>query len=206
MTNTILIGGAPTTGKSYLARKLGDQLKMPWISTDTIRDLMRKTVRKEDYVELFHFDDYGGQTAEKYLTSKTAIEIVDDQNKESEEVWKGSLALIETDYVWKNFIIEGVAILPIFVNKILKKDVNILPIFLVDNNVERIRNTVFTRGLWDDAKSYPDSVKEKEVEWVLEFNKYISEECKKFGYIVIEIGDRDKTYEKIHSLVVEWLK
>ena len=44
MNKVILIGGAPTVGKSYLGRKLAEELKLPWISTDTIREMMRKLI------------------------------------------------------------------------------------------------------------------------------------------------------------------
>ncbi len=37
----IFIGGAPTVGKSYLAKKLAEELKLPWISTDTVREILR---------------------------------------------------------------------------------------------------------------------------------------------------------------------
>lgn len=53
----ILIGGAPLSGKSYVARKLGQELNLPWISTDTIREQMRQLVRKEDYPNLFFFSN-----------------------------------------------------------------------------------------------------------------------------------------------------
>ena len=45
----ILIGGAPTIGKSFLAKKLSEEMKIPWISTDTIREFMREVVRIEKH-------------------------------------------------------------------------------------------------------------------------------------------------------------
>ncbi len=115
MNRIILIGGSPTSGKSYTARKLAENLKLPWISTDTIREQMRWIVRKEDYPDLFmHGDPSVSHTdkAVEFLTHNTAKEIVDHQNKESEDVWKGVRGLIESDYEWEDFIVEGVAILP----------------------------------------------------------------------------------------------
>ena len=91
MNKIILIGGSPTAGKSYTARKLAEGLKLPWISTDTIREQMRWIVRKEDYPNAFHhFIESGPDHAVEFLTHKTAQEIVDHQNKESEETEKST--------------------------------------------------------------------------------------------------------------------
>lgn len=173
----ILIGGAPTSGKSVLTRRLAKQLELPWISTDLIREMMRMVVDKKRYTHLFHFP---GRTAQSYLSTHTAAKIVENQNNESRDVWKGVKALIDTDYVWKSYIIEGVAVLPHLVRRSYGQDKTIRPIFLTAEDPKRIRKIVFTRGLWDDAHKYPDSVKEKEVEWVLEFNRWLKKEAKKY--------------------------
>ncbi|OGI41587.1 MAG: hypothetical protein A2593_04890 [Candidatus Moranbacteria bacterium RIFOXYD1_FULL_44_9] len=205
MSKVILIGGSPTAGKSYTARKLAEDLKLPWISTDTIREQMRWIVRKEDYPDLFmHGDPSVSHTdkAVEFLTHNTAEEIVEHQNKESEDVWKGVRGIIEADYVWEDFIVEGVAILPKLVANQewkVKKD-KITAIFLIDEDKERVRNTIFTRGLWDEAEKYPDDVKEKEVEWVFSFNNYIKKEAKKYSMPVFNV-DRASYIEEIKKLL-----
>ncbi len=197
----ILIGGAPTAGKSYFARKIAEELKLPWISTDTIRDQMRKIVRKKDYPRLFFHSGAGPEVVSRYLSKNTAKQIVKNQNEESRDVWKGVKAIIETDYVWGSFIIEGVAILPHLVAKMTQRKKEIKAIFILDEDIDRIRKTIFTRGLCDDADKYPDKLKEKEVEWVLEFNKFIKSEAKKYGLPVVVVGDREKCYKQIKEIV-----
>ncbi|MCD4759967.1 hypothetical protein K8R33_03695 [archaeon] len=201
MEKVILIGGAPTVGKSYVARKIAEELKLPWISTDTIRLQMRKIVRKKDFPRLFDIEGATPDMAVEFLSKRSAKQIVKFQNDESVDVWKGVKALIETDYVWKSFIVEGVAILPKLIKNlsIPGKEVKIL--FLLEDDIERIREIVFTRGLWSDADKYPDSVKEKEIEWVVEFNKYILREAKKYGFPVVKIGDRKKHIDEIKRLI-----
>ena len=185
MSKIILIGGSPTAGKSYTARRLAEQLKLPWISTDTIREQMRKIVRKEDYPALFLHSNYTSKLAVEFLSHNTAEEIVKHQNKESIAVWKGVKALIETDYVWKSFIIEGVAILPSLVSGLIKRNKNIQVVFLIDEDIDRVRKTIFTRGLWDDASKYPDEVKE----------------AKKYRLPVVSIGDRKDYINKVKRLI-----
>ncbi len=195
----IIIGGSPTAGKSYTARKIAELLKLPWISTDTIREEMREIVRKKDYPDLFFFYETSPEMAIPFHNKYSPKEIVEIVNKEGKDVWKAVKAIIDTDYVWGSFIIEGVAILPKLAHKIKKKDVKIL--FLIDEDKERVKKTIFTRGLWDAAKTYPDSVKDKEVEWVLEFNNYIKKEAKKYGFPVVSIGNRKDYLKNIKSLI-----
>jgi len=201
MDKIILIGGSPTAGKSYTARKIAEFLRLPWISTDTIREQMRRIVRKEDFKELFFHGDAGPERAEAYLSGNSAEDIVKHQNEESIAVWKGVKALIESDYVWGSFIVEGVAILPEMVAELRLEGKEVKAVFLVDDDVERIRKTIFTRGLWDDADKYPDSVKEKEVEWVLAFNSYVTSEAGKHKMPVVKLGDREQYLDEIKALI-----
>lgn len=201
MKKIILIGGSPTVGKSYTARKLAEGLKLPWISTDTIREQMREIVRKEDYPALFVHYKATPKMGIKFLTDNTAKEIIKFVNKEGKDVWKGVKAIIETDYVWGSFIIEGIAILPSLASKLIKKNKEVKAVFLIDEDIERVRRTIFTRGLWDDAKKYPDSIKEREVKWVIAFNQYIRKEAKKYNLPVIKIGNRKDHLEKMKGII-----
>lgn len=201
MDKIILIGGSPTVGKSYTARKLAESLKMPWISTDTIREQMREIVKKKDYPALFSHAEATPEMAIEFLGNNTPNEIIKHQNKESEEVWKGIKAFIETDYVWGSFIIEGVAILPHLASSLRVKDKKIKSVFLIDEDLSRVRKTIFTRGLWDDADKYSDSVKEKEVEWVNAFSEYIKKEAKKYNLPVLKIGNRKESLKEIKEII-----
>ncbi len=199
MKKIILIGGSPTAGKSYTTRRLAEHLKLPWISTDTIREQMRELVRKKDYPNLFFFHEATPKMAVKFLNKYSSKEIVKIVNKESIDVWKGVKAIIKKDYVWNSYIIEGVAILPSLVSKLKNKNIKV--IFLVDEDINRIRKNIFTRGLWDDAKKYPDNVKEKEVDWVIEFNNFIKKETKKYKFPVMSIGNRKDYLKEIKKII-----
>ena len=194
----ILIGGAPIIGKSFIAEKLSRELGIPWISTDIIRELMRGIVRKKDYPVLSYFTKAKAKT---YLKKHTPKQIVADQNKESLEVWKGIKALIDGNYVWDSYIIEGVAILPRLIYKDFKNNKSIKPLFILDDNEKRIRRVIYKRGLWDDADKYPDNVKEIEVKWVIAFNQWLKKELAKYKFPYIEIKDRKNLVEKIKKLL-----
>ena len=72
--------------------------------------------------------------------------------------------------------------------------------FLTSNNLNKIRKVIFTRGLWDDADKYPDTVKEKEVEWVVAYNNWIISEAEKYNFQLINI-DNENYYEKIKNII-----
>lgn len=197
MEKIILIGGAPVVGKTYLANKISEEMKLPWISTDIIRSLMQKVVKKEDYPNLFY--PLASQ-AKKYLEEHSSQEIVNDQNNESFDVWRGVQGILKEPYPWESYIIEGVAILPKFISEIMDNFSNIYPIFLYEDREKRIKKVIFERGLWDDADKYSDELKEKEVSWVILFNRFIKEEAIKYKFPLVDYKDDGSHFEEIKSL------
>lgn len=191
----ILLGGAPTTGKSTIAELLSKHLGIPWISTDQIRETMRTVADRKKFPKLFNPEGYD---AERFLTEFSAEQIAVMELEQGEAVWPGIKKLIEDDYTWeKGFIIEGVALLPDLVAKNFKDNTHIKAVFLVDEDADRIRNVVFTRGFWDDANSYSDEVKEKEVEWVLLFSHKLKAEAGKYGYQSIEVTKNNNDLQAV---------
>lgn len=82
----ILIGGAPTMGKSTIAVLLSKHLGLPWISTDQIREIMRTVASRKDFPKLFNPEGY---SAERFLTEFSAEQIVNMEMDEGEDVWLG---------------------------------------------------------------------------------------------------------------------
>lgn len=185
----ILIGGAPTVGKSKMAQLLSEHLSIPWISTDQIREVMRGVLREDDCPILFRNKNISG---EEFLNKYSASEIAHREIEEAEETWKGVKEFIKHSYPWENFIVEGIAILPHLIARDFKENLSIKPIFLVDEDADRIRKVVFTRGLWDDARTYSDEVKEKEVKWTLLFSHGLKKEAEQYDYPVVEVEKQEK--------------
>ena len=72
----------------------------------------------------------------------------------------------------------------------------------LDHDSDRLRDVIYTRGLWDAAFKYSDSVKEKELKWVVLFNNLIEQECNKYGLPIVEMtADSNEYIEKVKSLI-----
>lgn len=174
----ILIGGVPCIGKSTVAEKLSKELNTNLISTDTIRSLLR-VFSKEDNYRSLHF--FVHQEAKKYLPNTNVNGIIKDYIKESKAVWFGVKRIIKGNRYNKIGIIEGVANLPILCKRSRMK--NILPIFLYFDKENIIKDNLFSRGLWGKSKK----LKEYELKYLIEFNKYIIETAQKYNYDCIDV-------------------
>lgn len=181
----VLIGGAPTVGKSTVAQMVARELDLPWISTDQIRETMRLVASRNEYPTLF---DPEGYTAERFLNEFPPEQIVEMEMKQAEPVWRGVRQFIDDTYTWSNgVVVEGVSILPHLIATDYGEADWVKPIFLFDTDEERMRKVIYERGLWDDAKTYTDEVKEKEVVWATLFGRTLEAEVRECGYPWVEV-------------------
>lgn len=182
----ILIGGGPCTGKSFLATALSRRLGLPWISSDTLCEVMRQLVRPEDYPALRR----GALRAEEYLSGRSLEQIIAEQLAQDLEVWKAVQALIETDYSWRSFIVEGVGVVPEKVQECYAGRSDVKSVFLYDGDERRIRKVVYARGLWGDADTYSDAVKPIEVAWARLYGQQVRDSALRVGLPVLEVRQR----------------
>src|SRR5258708_5679617 len=92
-----LIGGAPCSGKTSLAKKLESRLNIPLLSTDTIRSWMQKLLSKNEFPALFHALDL---SAKEYLTQNSPSQIITKEEAQQKIVAKGILAFIQSENEW----------------------------------------------------------------------------------------------------------
>ena len=181
----LLIGGAPTVGKSTVAAALAAHLGLPWISTDQIRDVMRSVASRREHPKLFNPEGYD---AEGLFNTFSAEELVAVEIGQSEAAWIGIKALLERDYTWpQGFVVEGVNLLPALIARDFRNDPSLRAVFATDADPTRMRAVVFTRGIWDDAGRYPDTVKEKELAWIQRYDAWLKAEALAHGFPVVAL-------------------
>lgn len=182
----ILIGGMPTAGKSTIALTLSKHLGLPWISTDQIGTVMRAVASRASHHDLFTWHD---RDDFQYLDEQTASEIADGEFAKGEAVWPGVRKLIDEDHTWADgFIIEGDDVLPHLVARDLSDARHVSAVFIGDPDIERIRRVVLARNfMGDDARAYPDEVKEREIRWILAYGEKLKTQAREHRMPWVEV-------------------
>lgn len=110
------IGGAPRTGKSQLAKKLSKRTGISWLSTDNLRESVEGLeIIPRDNPLLKYWVNWKKDNYVKDTFSKSIEKLIENQDTESKEVSKLVKSFVESvDYNERDFIIEGVALLPRF--------------------------------------------------------------------------------------------
>jgi len=205
MKKFILIWGAPTTGKSTLAQNLSKELWLPWFSTDQIRMLMKIYAHRDDTGWLFlpKWHD----TVEAFLGHYSAQEITDMEFAQAHDVWPGIQTMIDDCYTYTNgCIIEWVNITPELIHTKLWNRPDVCPLIIIDDDMQRVRDVIFSRWLFSDAKDYSDELKEKEVEWVGLFIDILKADCEKYNIPYISTQKKDSDIDNILPLIHEYFK
>jgi 2-phosphoglycerate kinase len=190
-----LIGGAPAVGKSTVAAALAGKLGLPWISTDQIRDIMRTVASRSEHPKLFNPEGYDAEGFYKAFSERQIVELEIGQG---EVAWTGILALIAGDYTWpQGFLVEGVNLLPPLIARDIPPDAGVRTMFVTEADPRRMRETVFTRGLWDHAGRYSDAVKEKEFAWILRYDAWLKAQAEAHGFPVVALRKDGRDLERI---------
>jgi 2-phosphoglycerate kinase len=199
-TTKYLIGGAPAIGKSTLAAALAAHLGLPWISTDQIRDIMRSAADRRAQPKLFNPEGPNGRPydATGFYNAFSAEQIVAIEIGQGEAAWTGIKPFIEGDYTWpQGFIVEGVNLLPALVRQDFGGRTEIRCVFVTEADPGRIREVIFQRGIWDDARRYPDSAKEKELAWITRYDAWLKAEALAHGFPVVALHKDDRDLHRI---------
>lgn len=69
----------------------------------------------------------------------------------------------------------------------------------MDDDEDRIRHVVYTRGLWDRADRYADHLKAREVEWVRAYNQLLLADAERYGFPVVRVEKSHHDAEKVLS-------
>lgn len=196
MKKIIIIWWAPATWKSTLAKKLSEKYNCPWISSDFIRAWMKTLVSEKEYPSLFNFSNI---TAEEHYSNNYDVDkSIKLEQKRDEDVFKGIKSFIINNNDWDFYIVEGISIHPKNISELQLLNFEIFPIFLIDNDKDRIKNILYSRWLWDKADKYQDWVKEIELEYLIKTNLYYKQELEKLYLPYFEVQvDRDITVKEV---------
>ncbi len=147
-----LISGSPRAGKSTLSRKMGEELRVPYLSIDNIRPIVMAYFKGEEAKQRFPFMHmFDAAKIDEYFQKYSDQEIFAADMKEIESVWLGTEALIDYLLVCKmDYILEGIHLLPTLMEK-YKNNPDVRIIYLVKTDVEKI-----LAGLYQNTSQHHD--------------------------------------------------
>ena len=191
-----LIGGPPKCGKTTLAKTLSKKLSIPWISADTLQNIVYSYTEEKDLPKYFpHIYLKGATNDETYgkNSSKTLIQGYIGQAKTS---YKAISMVTETQIIDQDdYIIEGYQVSPEIVDQIIKKfgNQNIKTIFLIkqDQNkfIEDIHKST-TPNDWIIRKTKEEETFTKIAKMIVEYSNYFEEQARKYSFHVLNM-DQD---------------
>lgn len=184
----LFITGIPTTGKSYLAEKLANEVDGIWISIDDLREELAKDPRYKKWVNY-----YMDQDEYTYYTTTNYEQQWQNLVKQSEELWSGILEKIkELDKNDKPLILEGVNILP----HLAKKYFDFPGVALIGKSFEE----TFEKNRKGPRWGKTEELQKLEAEAFFYGERvHYKSEAEKYGYPVFKSAD--KTYETALKLL-----
>lgn len=204
-----LIGGPPKCGKTTLAKAMSKQLSIPWISADTLQNIVWAYSPKEERPTLFPHSYLRGDSNDEFYDAHTTKQIVEGYIAQGKTTDDAVSMMAETYLIDKDdFIVEGYQVYPELVNRILKKfgKEHIKAVFLVRKNQEQFVQDVHksnTPNDWILRKTKKEETFVKIAQMVVEYSNYFALEAKKYN---LPIFHMDVDFEVKISELIEFLK
>lgn len=182
-----LIGGPPKCGKTTLAKILSKSLGISWVSTDTLENVIKPYINKNDYILKFPVSfQYCQDNDEKY-SKYSSKEIIEAYRKQSKTVYQAvdMFAICEiTD--GHDLIIEGYHIEPSFVADLIAKYPDkIKGIFLFKSDEKKFVTDVeksITTNDWIIARTKNKETYSKIAKMICEYGSYFEKEATQYGF------------------------
>lgn len=180
------IGGPPKCGKTTLAKKLSQLKSIPYVSTDTLQNVVKPYC---DSKKLSHYFPSTYQRAEsndeKYNLYSTS-DIIEAYRKQAKTLYEAIDMFVLSEIIDGNdFILEGYHLEPELIAQLeLKYPGQIKSVFLLKNNKEKFISDIpksTTPNDWILVKTNDSKTYLKIAKMISEYSKSISEESKKYG-------------------------
>src|SRR6266404_2808259 len=196
----ILIGGAPMSGKTTVARLLAAKLGYGCISTDDLGEAIRAVTAKDSHPHLHPMDGYDYK---EYYVTRSVEALIADISLEHRAMWPAVRSVIRKHATWgEPTVMEGWSLWPEEVAELRLPNVASLWFVAHEQTLrERLIKAVeFYRGASDE-----EAMIEHYLARSLWYNAQLKEAVKKFTLTSIELPPQAPP-QKIVELCLEQVK
>jgi 2-phosphoglycerate kinase len=195
----ILIGGAPMSGKTSVARKLATGLGYACLSTDDLGEAIRAITNRQSHPDLHPMAGYDYR---EYYICHSLEELIDHVKRQHQATWPAIKAVIRAHASWgEPIIIEGWHLYPEWVNQLALP--NVKSIWLVADEAllaHRLHNDAgFYRGASDEALMIERYLKRS-----LWYNNHLKQAAEQLAVPTIALG-LDVSPEQVYKLCLDLL-
>ena len=117
-----LIGGPPKCGKTTLTKELSKKAGIPWVSTDTLQNIIKPYISQDDYFIKFPATGQRGESNDEKFSLNSNMEIIEAYRQQAKTVFVAIDMFANSEITDGNdFIIEGYHIEPVLVAELNEK-------------------------------------------------------------------------------------
>jgi 2-phosphoglycerate kinase len=192
-----------------VAKHLSKELGIPWVSTDTLENVIVRYVPEDKHDVLFPKNAMRKKTQQSndlMYTTYSAQNIANAYLKQGEAVWEAVEAFLDGETIYGHeYILEGHHLHPVFVKKLSEK-YSARSIFLGRNDIEKTRAAITdnpSSNDWVLKKTKNKDIIVKIAEMLTIFDAHIKAEAKasSFKYLAM-----DHDFNAAVREAVEYLK
>lgn len=201
-----LIGGPPKCGKTTLAKKLSDKYRIPWISADTLQNIVWTYTPKEKHSTSFPHSYLRGDSNDEFYSEHSSSQIVKNYITQGKTTYDAISMMAETYLTDKDdFIVEGYQITPEIVDTIFKRfdREHIKAVFLVKYDEQKFIQNIHkstTPNDWIIRKTKNEATFGLIAKMIAEYSHYFDTEAKKYGFSIFNMDeDFDKQIDIIEK-------
>ncbi len=201
-----LIGGPPKCGKTTLAKKLSDKYRIPWISADTLQNIVWAYTPKEKHSTFFPHSYLRGDSNDEFYSQYSPQQIIENYIAQGKTTYDAISMMAETYLTDKDdFIVEGYQVTPEIVNTVFKKfdREHIKAVFLVKYDEQKFIQDIHkstTPNDWIIRKTKDEATYGRIAKMISEYSHYFDTEAKKYEFNIFSMDeDFDKQLVTIEN-------
>jgi len=189
-----LIGGPPKCGKTTLAKKISKSFGIPWVSTDTLQNVIKPYIHEADFPKKFPADYQRGKDNDEKYSKFSTSEIIEAYKQQAKTVYQAIEMFAICEIADGNdFTIEGYHIEPELARGLnIKYPGKVKSIFLVksdrNNFICDIKKST-TPNDWIIARTGKKETYQKIANMVCEYSDFFEKEARKYSLKVLNMDN-----------------